>query len=141
MSSFERVCRNSSKNLSAYTREHCIKLGLMNRPKKQSDSLNSRKHLNPVHRTLNAKRVDNLMNRNVEMIPNGRGGWKQANNGKSKKKTPTLKSLNKVNQIGKKAMKCDCKKDHNENGQKYCRCNIPDMPHVHKRWIATNFKM
>ena len=207
MNDFEKICRNTSKKLSAYTREHCIKLGLMNGPKKQNNSRTNyqrvnnmyrnpttRRNLNPALQFLGKKRSPNAPKSSVKWVsngrggwvrsnhhtvsvkpksthwvPNGRGGWKKANNvAKIPHRVPNLvpngrggwKKPNSVAKIPHRMpnlvpngrggfkyaavktlpmpMKCDCKRNMS-NGQKYCRCNVPNMPIIHQKWVATNF--
>lgn len=187
MNEFERICRNTSKKLSAYTREHCIKLGLMNGPKKQNNNRSNyqrvnnmyrnpttRRNLNPALQFLGKKRSPNAPKSSVKWVSNGRGGWVRSNQTVSVKPKSTHWVSNgrggwkKANNVHKEPprvpnlvpdgrgafkkvhnakasvkqlpmpMKCDCKTNV-RNGQKFCKCNVPNMPIIHQKWVATNF--
>ena len=153
MSNFEKICRNTSRKLSAYTREHCIKLGLMNGPKKQVNSrsnyqrvnnlyknTSTRHDLNPALQFLGSKRVGIQPKKESKWVSNGRGGWVRASvkvNSSVKPKSAQTVS-NGRNKEKLRPMVCNCK-TNNQNGRKYCKCNVPDIPLIHKRWVATNF--
>lgn len=174
MNDFQKICKNASRKLSAYTREQCINLGLMNGPRKQNSNFkkinNSYKkgnRLTPALSHFAEKRVNMIPNgsggwkktnstikhsptkRQTRWVENGRGGWRKANANSSIKRSPVKTQTRwmenghgrwkKANTV-KQPMKCRCKANV-ENGNKYCMCNVPNMPHIHGKWVLTNFKM
>ena len=105
MSNFERICKKANSELSNYTRNQCVKLGLRSGPQKRNNAptnyqrvnatyanVRTRNQLNPALSFFAKKRAGNNVTakkttppkvyNGQQWIPNGHGGWKKANKSK-----------------------------------------------------------
>lgn len=113
MSNFERICRKPNSELSNYTRNHCVKLGLRSGPRKQNNAptnyqrvnatyanVRTRNQLNPALTFLAKKRAGNDVSARSKVYngqkweSNGRGGWKKVNGSSTIKSVGQSKMYN-----------------------------------------------